>query len=524
MRERVPLEANRAQPFELGPHHQRQRLTRRQRARQAGLDAARHRGGGRIDSNPAAAFQEHLCPGVGVGLPHGDDLVHGVQLAALVTGDHPCGNTRGAHHEHERRGKVLAKAGLGIEQEFIHRVGAEQRRLERVNVAAIPEESEGARHHFAVRAGRGAQFFRQRDRARVESRRRAQRAPQGGRLFVGVEARRSDHGNEVVAHARAHRGAGEQLAVSGVARSLGQRGCGFQAEQPVAVVRLQHHAVAVPSPAALRRREIDEARRPHRPAAAIEIPHHRTAPVAQRLRRRVAFELGAERDGVGLRELREISRAHAVRQPGQAAVSVLRQAPERALHARKKEEQRHGGGHGVREQQPSGAQVRARRPMRRAEADQRRGDRVQRAAHYDRSEHRLRVQEVGDDEEIAEESRYRGVTVAARLEQLEPREQRQQDDPRLAPEEGAILDPDAEHRHGGDAYHQPAGRQRRAIERAVEAPAEQAQRKHGQPPGRAQRVRRDHDQERADQPGEIARADEAHFGGKRVRRLGHVAW
>src|SRR5207302_2661766 len=97
--------------------------------------------------------------------------------------------------------------------------------------------------------------------------------------------------------------------------------------------------------------------------------------------------------------------------------------------------------------------------MWRAEADQRHGDRVQRAAHYDRSEHRLRVQEVGDDEEIAEESRYRGVTVAARLEQLEPGEQREQDDPRLAPEEGAILDPDAEHRHGGDADHQPAGRQ-----------------------------------------------------------------
>src|SRR2546430_11411892 len=27
--------------------------------------------------SPAAALQEHLRPGVGVGLPHGDDLVHG---------------------------------------------------------------------------------------------------------------------------------------------------------------------------------------------------------------------------------------------------------------------------------------------------------------------------------------------------------------------------------------------------------------------------------------------------------------
>jgi hypothetical protein len=158
--------------------------------------------------------------------------------------------------------------------------------------------------------------------------------------------------------------------------------------------------------------------------------------------------------------------------------------------------------------------------LRRAEADQRRGEREQRGAHQPRGRDRLRVEEVGDDEEVAEEGGERGVAMGARLEQLEPGEQHQQDDAGTAAEERAVLHPDAEHPHRGDAEHQPARRQRRAVERVPEAPREQAQREHGEPPRRAQRVRRGDQHERGDEPGQVARADGAHGGGEGVRGRG----
>jgi hypothetical protein len=128
----------------------------------------------------------------------------------------------------------------------------------------------------------------------------------------------------------------------------------------------------------------------------------------------------------------------------------------------------------------------------------------------------LGIEEVGDHQEVAEKRADRRVAVRARLEQLQSGEQHQEQDPGLAAEQRAELDPHAEHRHRGDAEHQPARRQRRAVEREVHAPAVEAQREQRQPPRRAQRVRRDHHRERGDQPGELSRLDLPLLGCKGV--------
>ena len=175
------------------------------------------------------------------------------------------------------------------------------------------------------------------------------------------------------------------------------------------------------------------------------------------------------------------------------------------------------------EQQPGGAQGRAQRALRRAEADQCGRDREHAGAHEQRAEHRLRVEEVRDDEEIAEESRDRAVAMRARFEELQAGEEHEQQHAGLPAEERAVLHPDAEHADQRDADREPARRQRRAIERAIEAPAVKAQRKQREPPRRAQHMRRDDDAKRERKPRQVAQREEAHFRRQRMRRRAHEA-
>ena len=144
-------------------------------------------------------------------------------------------------------------------------------------------------------------------------------------------------------------------------RAAPERRRGLEREQPVAVVGLDHHFVAVAGASAARRGEVDQVVRADAPGAAVEVPEHRPLASSAAPRRRRALELGAERDRVGLRQAREISRRHGVGQAGHAGVRILRQAPERALHAREQQEQRERRRRGMRQQQTGGAQVGARR-------------------------------------------------------------------------------------------------------------------------------------------------------------------
>ena len=103
-----------------------------------------------------------------------------------------------------------------------------------------------------VACGLGAPLRGERGGARVESGGQAQRAAQVAVVVAPRRLGRDDRG-QLVAQARAHRRVGDQLAVVAHARALRQRGGGLQREQPVAVVRLDHHLVAIGGAPAARR-------------------------------------------------------------------------------------------------------------------------------------------------------------------------------------------------------------------------------------------------------------------------------
>ena len=262
-----------------------------------------------------------------------------------------------------------------------------------------------------------------------------------------------------------------------------------------------------------------------RPGAAVEIPQHRPAPVELRVRRRLAAELGAKGDRVGLRQAGEVARAHGVGQAGHARVGVLRQSPERALHAREEQEQHQRRRHGVREQQPRAAQVGLRRAVRRAEADQRGGEREQRRAHQRGGRDGLGVEEVGDDRGSSRGTPASAASRCVRVSSsFRPANSTSSTMPGPAAEERAVLQPDAEHADRDDAEHQPARRQRRAVERVPEAPAEQAQREHGEPP-RARAARAARRPARASRSATRGRARRRRgaLGAQRMRRGAHAS-
>ena len=174
------------------------------------------------------------------------------------------------------------------------------------------------------------------------------------------------------------------------------------------------------------------------------------------------------------------------------------------------------GGGGVRQQQAGGAQVGAQRTLRRGEADQRAGHRQQRHAHQGRGGDALRVEQVGHDQEVAQEGHHGAVAVRAHLEQLQAGEQHQQHDARRAAEQRAVLDIHGGERQGRHRQQQPARRQGRAAQANLRAPGVQAEREQGQPPGHAQGVRTCHQDEREQQTGKVAQRHGAHFRGERV--------
>ena len=154
-------------------------------------------------------------------------------------------------------------------------------------------------------------------------------APQRAAQHVGGFRRGlgRDHRRELVADAVAHRRGRDQLTVEAHAGALREAGRGLEREQPVPVVRLEHHAVAIGGAATPRRLEVDQRAHPDAPAAAVEIPQHRAAPVAQHRRRQIGLEFGAEGDAVGLRQRRQVAGAHGLGEPGHAGIRVLGQAP-----------------------------------------------------------------------------------------------------------------------------------------------------------------------------------------------------
>ena len=129
------------------------------RADQPALDALRGHRRRRIDAQPAAALDPDLGPRVRVALPHDQVAAQGIELAALVAGDDPGRHAGRAHHQRERRGVVLAEAATGLEQELVHRVFRELRRVERVDERLLAKHRQHRlrdRSRIAVLGGQSA--------------------------------------------------------------------------------------------------------------------------------------------------------------------------------------------------------------------------------------------------------------------------------------------------------------------------------------------------------------------------------
>jgi hypothetical protein len=99
---------------------------------EADLDAVRRHCGGRVEA-PPFAVDHRLGPRVRVALRDDQVPAAGIDLAALVAGDHACGNAAGAQQHDERARIVLAESAALAEQEAIDRIVVEHRRRQRVD-------------------------------------------------------------------------------------------------------------------------------------------------------------------------------------------------------------------------------------------------------------------------------------------------------------------------------------------------------------------------------------------------------
>ncbi len=303
------------EPGHVGARQQRQGFIGRDRRRQVAVDAARRGDRRRIDAQPAAARDPHFGPGMGVVLADFQVAVHRIDFTALVAGDHARRNPGGTQGKHKGGGEVLAEATLRVEEEFVDHVGAQQRRVERIDQQLLVEEvSRGREDRRAVVAmlcppggGDGAV-------ARVAVFRQRQRTAQNARRFIPAGDGLGP-GPLHIACAVADRLARDGLIVAGQPALRRQRGRHLEGKQPVLAVGLQGDFViqrrARPGIGDL---EIGSQGLGHAPAASVEGGHDRTAPVKLRLRRYLVLELHPERDRIRLRELRDRTGRHAVGQ------------------------------------------------------------------------------------------------------------------------------------------------------------------------------------------------------------------
>jgi len=116
--------------------------------------------------------------------------------------------------------------------------------------------------------------------------------------------------------------------------------------------------------------------------------------------------------------------------------------------------------------------------------------------HVGTDEYGLRVEKVGDDENIAERAEYVGIAQTATLHQLHTRQHGQQGDPGIASEKCPVAGINSGEHGGAQENRQPLRRQRHPARRIGDPPARQGG-KARQHPGRNARRMGDHDQRQA---------------------------
>ncbi len=419
---------------------------------------------GRIDAHPAAAVEPHLVPGMRVALAQ--DPVIGVAVvgAALVAGDHARRNAGGAHQGGERRGVVPAEAAAGVEQEFVDRILAEHRRLERVEERLCAKHREHRLRVAGVVRMRGAQFAGERRGARIAPRRQAGIA--AARLGAQVAGRahpRIGRRGEIDGPIE-HRGAHQHVIAGEVgARQVpGRRP--VERVDPVAPAGFQAQAVAIGRPVRLRRpgrAGRAHARRAASPGAAVEVMQHRAAPVALGRRRRRSLEAHAEGHVVGQGEVGDVARTQGVAEPRCGGVRILRHGPQGAGDPWKEQPHQQGERQRLRQRGRGPAQRRAeRRGGAGAGADV--GSGVGQAQLHRDGEpanpgqvreqpERFALEQGGERQEVDDEGEDVQVAAGVGLQQLQAGHERQQRRARAESVEGAKpqeQQADAEHRDG----------------------------------------------------------------------------
>jgi hypothetical protein len=218
-----------------------------------------------------------------------------------------------------------------------------------------------------------------------------------------------------VAQALAHGFSCVELKIRGGESVRGQLRGKFEREQPGLVVRFQRDGVAVGRTVGDRRvgefggdRFVARA-----PGAAVEARQNRTAPVHLALLRHRAGEFRAEGDGVGLDQVVDGAGRHVVRQPGEAAVGVGRQSPERAGNAREEDEEDQHEGQRLRQHQPGQADERNRTGLGIDEAGECGGGDGQGADHGECDGDRLVLEELREREEVGEQDDGESVARGA---------------------------------------------------------------------------------------------------------------
>jgi hypothetical protein len=184
-------------------------------------------------------------------------------------------------------------------------------------------------------------------------------------------------------------------------------------------VGLERHLVADRRAISVIARFAQELGRADAPGAAVEIRHHRPAPVELVPRRRFRLEFGTERYRVRKRERADRPGRHRFRQPGHAGVGVLRQAPQRPLNAGKQEKQEQHHRSRLGEHATGRLQVLGQGPLRRAEPDERGGCDDHGEQHQPCNRDGLRIEEICERDEINEERHHENVARGARLQQLQ---------------------------------------------------------------------------------------------------------
>ena len=473
----------------------------------AALHAFGRDGGGRVDAHPAAAVLPDLGPGVGVALAYDEVAVLRQRINALVAGDDARGHVHGPHDDDESAGEMLAEAELAVEPELVDGVGAAVgARLQRVGVVIGADVLQhGARQHACIglRQVRPlAQLRGPLQRARVGIGRQVHQITQAQHITPRAVAM-CEPGTGLDALALDDRPVGLPLAVGAVRqqptvdarRGIGAVGGHLQQRQQGQLAGLHRHLVA-------QRFALDLKLQPRAlcgwkvghqacPLAAVERAQYRAAEVhLLRLRHRPE-KAQAQCDRVVFRDGGHTAQAQRARQP-RAAHGILRQAPQRAdAREQHEEQQHHRHAQRRRARRHTGSAPQRRPAHRHVGQHQCRQQAPHRHQQPQPGGQRLRIQEVREHQEEAQEEHHQRVAPRAQLQGLERHQHHQQRDAGLLAQQRAL----APQREAGGQHQQaaddPAVGQLGGGDGQLRAPGQQRQRHHGAPGRQVQQVRGD---------------------------------